>query len=255
MLLILQVNHFYLTCIITGNMKGAEFIGIDAINENLKDFQFDAIGVYQGKLEKFKRTSNEDETEEDLIKYFNQWCERMVASNPTNFQVYSVQLYDLPEGGKKLIGTSSFTFQLTDKPARQISGDHDKSSNGSITKRELELALENQRLEFEKHLLEKELAEEDDFDDDEEENNVGMIGAIQSTVMQKLPALIDILIMQMAPKNNPTLPGGLGSNIDEIISEFRILNPSIESDLQKLLELAKTKPDLFKLLITQLRSM
>ena len=27
-----------------------------------------------------------------------------------------------------------------------------------------------------------------------------MIGAIQSTVMQKLPALIDVLIMQMQPK-------------------------------------------------------
>lgn len=244
---------FCLTCITTDNMKGAEFIGIDAINDNLKDFQFDAIGVYQGKLEKFKRTSNEDETEEDLLKYFNQWAERMIASNPTNSQVYSIQLYDLPEGGKKLIGTSSFTFQLTDKPTRQISGD-DNKHGGGISKRELELALENQRLEFEKHLLEKELAEEDDFDDDDE-NNVGMIGAIQSTVMQKLPALIDVLIMQMQPKNTTPMSSGIGSNIDEIITEFRMINPSIESDLSKLLSLAKTKPDLFKMLITQLRSM
>ena len=65
---ILLVSHSYLTCIITGNMKGAEFIGLDAINENLKDFQFDAIGVYQGKLEKFKRTSNEDENEVVIAK-------------------------------------------------------------------------------------------------------------------------------------------------------------------------------------------
>lgn len=258
MLLILQVNHSFLTCITTDNMKGAEFIGMDAINENLKDFQFDAIGVYQGKLEKFKRTSNEDETEEDLIKYFNQWCERMVASNPTNFQIYSVQLYDLPDGGKKLMGTSSFTFQLTDKPVKQISGgDPEHKNNGSISKRELELALENQRLEFEKHLLERELADsDDDFDDDDDDNNVGMIGAIQSSVIQKLPALIDILIMQMQPnKTNAIMPSGIGSNVDEIITEFRKINPSIESDLQKLLDLAKTKPDLFKMLITQLRSM
>lgn len=235
-------------------MKGAEFIGIDAINENLKDFQFDAIGVYQGKLEKFKRTSNEDETEEDLIKYFNQWCERMVASNPMNFQVYAVQLYDLPDGGKKLMGTSSFTFQLTDKPVKQVSGESDVKNNGSISKRELELALENQRLEFEKHLLEKEL--EDDFDDDDnEDNNIGMIGALQQTVMQKLPDLIDILIMQMKPQSTQTIQSGIGGSIDEVITEFRKINPNIESDLQKLLNLAKTKPDLFKMLIGQLRSM
>ena len=245
---------FCLTCITIDKMKGAEFIGIDAINDNLKDFQFDAIGVYQGKLEKFKRTSNEDETEEDLLKYFNQWVERMIASNPTNSQVYSIQLYDLPDGGKKLIGTSSFTFQLAERQGRQMSGELEIKHNGGISKRELELALENQRLEFEKHLLEKELAEEDDFDDDDE-NNVGMIGAIQSTVMQKLPALIDVLIMQMQPKNTTPMSSGIGSNIDEIITEFRMINPSIESDLSKLLQLAKTKPDLFKMLITQLRSM
>jgi hypothetical protein len=236
-------------------MKGAEFIGIDAINENLKDFKFDAIGVYQGKLEKFKRTSNEDETEEDLILYFNQWCERMIASNPTNFQHYSIQLYDLPDGGKKLVGSTSFTFQLNDKPVRQLSGDDSVKNNGSISKRELELALENQRLEFEKHLLERELADNDDDFDDDDDKNVGMIGAIQQTVMQKLPALIDILIMQMQPKQNTIMPSGIGSNVDEIITEFRKINPSIESDLQKLLDLAKTKPDLFKMLITQLRSM
>jgi hypothetical protein len=234
-------------------MKGAEFIGIEAINENLKDFQFDAIGVYQGKLEKFKRTANEDETEEDLLRYFNQWAERMTASNPMNSQIYSIQLYDLPEGGKKLMGTSSFTFQLAERQMRQMSGDLEIKHNGGISKRELELALENQRLEFEKHLLEKELAE-DDFDDDDNEQ-LGMLGAIQSTVMQKLPALIDILIMQMQPKNTTPISSGIGSNIDEIITEFRTINPSIESDLLKLLQLAKTKPELFKMLITQLRSM
>ena len=125
----------------------AEFIGIDAINENLKDSQFHAIAVYQNKLQKKKWISSEDQSEEDLLEHFNQWCERILASNPNNFQIYSVQLYDLPEGGKKLMGTSSFTFQLTEKPEKQFLGD-DHKNNGSITKREMELALENQRLEF-----------------------------------------------------------------------------------------------------------
>jgi hypothetical protein len=231
----------------------AEFIGIDAIVENLKDFKFDLLGVYQNGKEKIVWYPFEDETEEYLIKKFTDWCERSLISNPNNYQLYTIQLFDFPEGSKKRSGTSSFTFQLVDKPIKQLSGDDHKNS-GLITKRELELALENQRLEFQNHLLEKELSDvdDDDFDDDK---NIGMMGAIQETVMGKLPALIDLLIMTMAPKQNNTIPSGIGSNIDEILFEFKKINPSIESDLQKLLELAKNKPDLFKMLITQLRSM
>jgi hypothetical protein len=51
------------------------------------------------------------------------------------------------------------------------------------------------------------------------------------------------------------MPVSLGSNIDEIISEFRVINPNIESDLHKLLNLAKTNRPLFDLLINQLRNM
>ena len=49
-------------------MKLAEFIGLDAINENLENLNFDAIGVYQGKLEKFKKIATEDSEEADLIQ-------------------------------------------------------------------------------------------------------------------------------------------------------------------------------------------
>lgn len=234
-------------------MKG-EFIGIDAINENLKDSRFCSIAVLLKNHKTKQWYAGEEGSEEDLIEDFNKWAERILASNPNNFQIYSIQLYDLPEGGKKYIGTTSFTFQLTEKPEKQFLGD-DHKNNGSITKRELELALENQRLEFEKHLLEKELSDVDDDDDFDDDKNIGMMGAIQETVMGKLPALIDLLIMTMAPKQNNTIPSGIGSSIDEILFEFKKINPSIESDLQKLLELAKNKPDLFKMLITQLRSM
>jgi hypothetical protein len=59
----------------------------------------------------------------------------------------------------------------------------------------------------------------------------------------------------MKPQQTTNFQTGIGSNIDQIISEFRLINPDIESDLLKLLNLAKTKPALFNMLITQLRTM
>ena len=239
--------------------KRAEFIGMDAINENLASFKFDGIGVFQGKFEKFKRMAVDGESEEDLIEHFNAWADRMLASNPNNAQCYAIQLYDLPEGGKKAQGTTSFTFCFINpeqtKMAIKGTTEEKPTRDGYVSKRELEQALEIQRLEFEKHLLEKELAEEDD--EELEEEPVGVVGAIQNTVMDKLPQIMDLVLANLFQNKQPqtNIPMGIGSNVDEIISEFRKINPDIESDLLKLLNLAKTKPDLFKLLITQLRSM
>jgi len=240
--------------------KRAEFLGLDAINENLASFKFDGIGVFQGKFEKFKRMAVDGESEEDLIEHFNAWADRMLASNPNNSQCYAIQLYDLPEGGKKAQGTTSFTFCFINPEQTKlaIKGTEEKPTReGYVSAKELQQALEIQRLEFEKHLLERELAEEDE--EEIEEEPVGVVGAIQNTVMDKLPQILDLVLANLFTKNTPNnqtqIKMGIGSNIDEIISEFRLINPDIESDLLKLLNLAKTKPDLFKLLITQLRSM
>ena len=241
-------------------MSRAEFIGLDAINENLRDFRFDAIGVFQGKFEKFKRSSIDGENEEDLIESFNVWANRMIASNPNNAQVYAIQLYDMPESGKKLQGTSSFTFKLTDKLSSPVS--ESKVSGEFISKSEhnriLELEREKNRLEFENDRLERELMTKiEEAEEEEEEEEEGMIGAVQNAVINRLPQLIDIMIMQyLKPTQAQQQPvPSIGSNVDEIISEFRKINPDIESDLAKLLQLAQTKPDLFKILINQLRAM
>jgi len=255
----LQVKISFFQFIITDKMSRAEFIGLDAINENLRDFRFDAIGVFQGKFEKFKRSSIDGENEEDLIESFNVWANRMIASNPNNAQVYGIQLYDMPEGGRKLQGTSSFTFKLTDKLSLPVS--ENKVSGESISKIEhnriLELERDKIRLEFENDRLERELmTKTEELEGDEEEESDNMIGAVQHAVINKLPQLIDIMIMQFLKPTQAQQPvPSIGSNVDEIISEFRKINPDIESDLAKLLQIAQTKPDLFKILINQLRAM
>ena len=143
--------------------KGAEFIGLDDIVENLRESQFDGLGVFQGSnkstsTEKWKHIALEGENEEDLIEKFITWSNRLMKSNPLNCQVYNMQLYVVPEGKIKAEGTTTFTFKFNDKSMMGSSSNEDKpSQSGSISKRELELALENQRLEFEKHLLERKL--------------------------------------------------------------------------------------------------
>lgn len=240
-------------------MKLAEFIGVEAINENLENLNFDAIGVYQGKLEKFKKIATDDCEEADLILAFNQWADRMLQSNPINSQLYAIQLYEFPkEGGKNLRGTTSFTFMLCDRVKQNISGAVPATNNQNyISQKELNLALENQRLAFENSLLQKQIEEEEDFEEEETEQ-IGAIGQIQNAVMAKLPQLIDMLIagfltQSNKPQSNMNL--GIGSNIDELITEFKTINPNIENDLAKLLKVAKEKPTLFKMLIENLRAM
>jgi len=236
-------------------MKLAEFIGLEAINENLENLNFDAIGVYQGKLEKFKTIATDDVDEADLILSFNQWAERMLKSNPLNSELYAIQLYEAPKDGfKNLKGTTSFTFMLTDRK-QNVNVPAPRNEN-YISQKELNLALENQRLAFENTLLQKQLAEEAFDDDEEEAEPVGALGQIQNSIIAKLPDLIDMLISGfLTQKTQSNMNLGIGSNIDEIITEFKSINPNIENDLAKLLKVAKEKPSLFKMLIENLRAM
>jgi hypothetical protein len=232
----------------------AEFIGLESIRQNLERFNFDAIGVYDKKLEKFKKVANEGETEEDLILSFEEWADRMLQSNPVNFKTYSIQLYDMPEGAKKLRGTISFTFALMNPIAStketKITGDY-------ITKREMQLALENQSLRFQIEQIQNRLNQmdlEDDEDDEDYENDT--MGSVKDAVMGKLPQLIDVVLNNLLqPKTNQPMAMAGVNDINEIITEFKTINPDIEADLQKLLNLAKTNPQLFNMLINQLRAM
>jgi len=209
----------------------AEFIGLENITQNLEKFEFDAIGVYDKKLEKFKRIIAEGETESDLILAFTEWCERMLFSNPTNFKTYSIQLYDMPEGAKKLRGTISFTFALLAPQTKETNKNNQPMADGYITKRELELALENQRLQFQNDILQKELAEIDEEEEEEEEEAQTITGVMQEQLMGKLPQLIDMALLSLAPKNS-VAPGMAGVNeINNIIDEFKVINPDIENDL------------------------
>jgi hypothetical protein len=243
----------------------AEFVGINNILKNLSRFDLDGIAVFRGKEEPFRRYAEEGESKEDIIEAFTEWCEDMLNSNPNNFAIYKVQLYEYPNGAKKRKGTTAFSFQLTEQPTTNpfTKKENNAMSGDYVHKDTMLLAIENANLKNKNESLEQRLQGleerfnnlDEDIDEDVDESPVGMIGALELAVQEKMPMLIDVLVgMLTAPKTMP-VGSSIGSNIDEIISEFKTINPDIESDLYKLLQIAKTKPDLFKMLITQLRNM
>jgi hypothetical protein len=238
----------------------AEFVGLENIIKNLSRYDFDGIAVFRGKEEPFRRYATEGESSENLIDAFESWANDMLASNANNFQTYKIQLYEFPEEAKKRRGTVSFSFQLVPTPSTNPfvkKSDNNQVSGDMVHKDTMLALLENERLKNQLYQLENRLSEienQNDDDDDDIEENVGMIGAIETAVKDRLPQLIDLVIGYLTTKKEP-MAMSLGANIDEILAEFRLINPSIDSDLHKLLNLAKTKPELFKMLISQLRAM
>lgn len=238
----------------------AEFVGLNNITRNLNRYEFDGIAVFRGKEEPFRRYAEEGDSTDNLIDAFESWATDMLESNANNYQIYKVQLYEYPEGAKKRRGTVSFSFQLQATPATNPFTKKDTVVGGDVVHKDtMLLAIENERLKNSLERMEERLndLENNDEDEDEiEEQNVSMLGAVEDALKDRLPQLIDLAIGMLTNKAmSHNVPVALGSNIDEIISEFRTINPNIESDLFKLLQLAKTKPELFNMLITQLRSM
>jgi hypothetical protein len=234
----------------------AEFVGLPNIIKNLERYEFDGLAVFRGKEEPFRRYAQEGDSTENLINAFEAWANDMLESNSNNYQIYKVQLYEYPEGAKKRLGTVSFSFQLMATP--NTNHFKQKENNNMITgdvvhKDTMLLAIENERLKNTLERLEDRLNDLENEEEEEEEAPVGILGAVEQALQDKLPQLIDLAIGFLTPKNN--MPVALGSNIDEIISEFRVINPNIESDLFKLLQLAKTNKPLFDMLINQLRAM
>jgi hypothetical protein len=91
----------------------------------------------------------------------------------------------------------------------------------------------------------------------EEEEEIGAtedpMAAMQSMLMGKLPQILDYILK---PNASPKIAGiEDDSNTGDVIAELQQYDPELESDLKKLLNLAKNNPSLFKMLLNSLRSM
>lgn len=240
----------------------AEFVGVENIVKNLNRYKFDGFKIFRGgkstdKKSVIERMADDNETEQDLIQCFTEWCEDMLENNPFNYQLYNIQLYEFPENSSRIKGNGTFSFQLTSQPANNKRETNNTMSGEFVHKDTMLLAIENANLKNQLEMLSDRLnALENDIEDEEEEiEDDSIIGTLQNSLKDKMPQIIDFVLGALSNKQQPQYATGIGSNIDEIINEFRTINPNIESDLFKLLQLAKNKPELFSMLINQLRAM
>jgi hypothetical protein len=124
------------------------------------------------------------------------------------------------------------------------------------------LAVENAELKSQLNRMEEKMDELLSEEFEETEDQVGepmTIGqALNQTFISKLDTIVDVVLANLITRGantQQTAINGTDNDIMLIIEEFRTINPEIESDLSKLLNLAKTKPEMFKMLIQTLRNM
>lgn len=242
-----------------------KFIGVENVVKQLTRCPHNGLAVFtiRGNEEVYRRYQMDGESMDDINDAFIEWLEDLEQSNPSSFVGYKIQLYEFPEGAKKRKGCGVITFQLNETPNKEhFKGKQTPMMSGGeyVHKDTMLLAIENANLKNKNEELESRLealeSKINNYDEDEEEEQGDdtFIGSIEGALKDKMPQLIDVFLGMITKTNSTPAISGV-SNIDEIISEFKTINPNIENDLAKLLQLAKTKPDLFKMLIQQLRAM
>lgn len=241
-----------------------KFIGIENVVKQIKRYNHDGLAVYtsRGNDEIFRRYKMDGESTDDVNDAFIEFMDDLQAQNPDSFVGYKIQLYEFPDGAKKRKGCGVIAFQLNETPNK----DHFKSNKAMPTgeyvhKDTMLLAIENAHLKNKNDELESRLAAlesrlmDDPDDDDESDDQDEYIGTINTALRDKIPVLIDAFVGMLFKQNTAGIAGLENDSIIDVIDQFKTINPDIESDLKKLLQLAKTKPDLFKMLIQQLRMM
>jgi len=243
-----------------------KFIGIENVVKQLGRYNHNGLAVFtaRGNDEVYRRYQLEGETTDDVNDAFVEWIEDLQEQNPGSFVNYKIQLYEYPEGAKKRKGCGVISFQLNETPNKEhFKGKNNMAGIGGdfVHKDTMLLAIENanlknknEALEARLDALETKLMGIDDDDEIEESQDNGFIGTLNEALKDKMPQLIDLMIGMIANKGASMAISGV-DDINTIIAEFKMINPQIESDLAKLLHLAKTKPELFKMLIQQLRAM
>lgn len=240
----------------------AEIVGIDKIVAYLKRFDFKKIKISRGSDAVYIRRIKDGESTADLISDFSEWVDEFIDAN--NFRDYKLELFgsysDDPNAKlspvvKTTVAFASRAVVTGDSYSPRISG---ANNNAPIdVDKYVAVATENATLKAELRRMEEKLdellADDDDAEDDEvgatEPQTVGQ--ALQSALIGKLDTIVDIVLTRLAA---PALANNTAINgVEDTMSEFRQIHPDIDSDLARLLNLAKTKPDFFKMLIQQLR--
>ena len=110
---------------------------------------------------------------------------------------------------------------------------------------------QNERLEEKLDELLEEMESEEPEMGAPEPKNIGE--AVNQAIMGKADKIIDALLMYFTASQGISSAQPI-NGVENTLEEFRAIHPDIDADLERLLVLAKNRPDFFKMLIAQLRN-
>jgi hypothetical protein len=246
----------------------ADIIGLDKIVEWLEGKKFfQRLELFNTKSHIIDLRAGEGETKEDLISQFVEMVESFDLTAPDNFKNYTLRVSGAyKENATNLTKLPPVLISFNKKEVSTVGGFYQKKEPAPV----------GQQIDFNYVLglvseLERERAArmkaEEDLSNllmEEEEPEIGSVQptiqeALTSSFIGKLDTIIDVVLTRFMTPNNTIQKQSYAINgindIENIIAEFKTINPDIESDLAKLLQLAKDKPALFNMLIQQLRTL
>jgi hypothetical protein len=244
----------------------AEIIGLEKINKWFNQFTFQKIVLKKQSSIVYLKIIKGNETQIDLIEDFNNFVEDFIQLD--NFKTYTLEIFGTysQKENAKLSNVAKINIQFNQS---NIANPFAKKEDKTETKKSdintqdyIALAVENAELKSQLNRMEEKMDELLSEEYEEQNDTIGepmTIGqALNQTFISKLDTIVDVVLASVMNRNNiipQTAINGTDTDIMLIIEEFRIINPDIENDLLKLLNLAKTKPDMFKMLISTLRNM
>jgi len=241
--------------------------GREKIVNYINRYKVRKIKLSRGTDVVYMKTIKADESQSDLIDDFSTWIDDFIDDN--NFKEYKLELLGSnntdPEARLSTIVKISVAFN--GKPDMAIARNTIGATTGPISVNDyVQMAVENAELKAQLGNLESKVNELliDDDDDDISENDT--MGTIRDIFLSKMDGIVDVLIHQFGSGKLAPSQGIAGTDTNDVTDvdldklhaiyyEFYVINPQILDDLTKLLILAKQKPQLFNMLITQLRTM
>lgn len=241
----------------------AEIIGLDKIVKYMDRFDFQKIKLSKGSEVIYLKRIKEGETQADLVNDFTAWVEDFIEDN--NFRDYKLELLGSynTDPSAKLSPVVKVVVAFHHREAATTAGftKHSTPASQSIDVNSyVAVATENATLKAQLARMEEKM-DELMYEDDEDEDEVGAAApatfteAINTALIGKIDTIVDVVLGMIAKQNMPQNTGIAGIDSSDILDEFKMIHPEIEDDLARLLKLAKTQPDFFKMLIGQLRKM
>jgi hypothetical protein len=239
----------------------AELVGLEKIVRYLERYDFQKIKLSRGVEAVYLKRSADGENKDTLIADFADWVENFIQ--PDNYKEYRLELFGTykTEPEAKLSPVVKVTVQFNQKgsvgatePAHRLPAPTNPIDVDKYVSMAVELAsvkAQNERLEEKLDELLEEMESEEPEMGAPEPKNIGE--AVNQAIMGKADKIIDALLMYFTASQGISSAQPI-NGVENTLEEFRVIHPEIDADLERLLVLAKNRPDFFKMLIAQLRN-